>query len=147
MVRIGRDHGLPRHFEGCQLAAWARALGWPLAALACVGGIWLFVAAGSQILEALAALVVLAGVVLVVGLVRCRRHELTVGERMVELRCGPYRHTLPVGSIEHAEPRPATGWRRLYAGRELVLTTSLDRGPLPVPTLDEAELHRALVGP
>jgi hypothetical protein len=145
MVRISRDRDLPRHFDGSPLASWVHYVGWPSAGILCAGGIWLVVGAASKPQEFLGALVALAGVVVAAALVRCRRYEVTIGQRTITLCCGPFRQTLPVGSIEVVQARGATGWRRLYADRELVLETSLDRGPMPVPTRDEAELRGALV--
>jgi hypothetical protein len=144
VVRLRRDHDLPRHFEACSLATWARWAGWPLAGACCIGGISLVVRAESKTVEGAAALGVLVGVLLVVGLVRCRRYEIVVGRRTLGLSCGPYRHTVPLGSIEKGEARAAGGWRRLYADRELELVTSLGDRRFLVPTRDENELRPAL---
>lgn len=61
------------------MATWARWAGWPLAV-----------------------------VLLVVHLVRCRRYEIIVGRRTLGLSCGPYRHTVSLGSIEKGEARAGT---------------------------------------
>jgi hypothetical protein len=146
VVRIRRDRDLPRHFEAIPLAPWVHYVGWPSAGIFSAGGIWLVVGAASKPQEFLGALVALTGVMVAAALVRCRRYEITIGERTITLCCGPFRQTLPVGSLEAVHARRATGWRRLYADRELVLETSLYRGRMPVPTRDEAELRGALVG-
>jgi hypothetical protein len=44
----------------------------------------------------------------VVHLVRCRRYEIIVGRRTLGLSCGPYRHTVSLGSIEKGEARAGT---------------------------------------
>ncbi len=104
---------MPRHFEACSLATWARWAGWPLAV-----------------------------VLLVVHLVRCRRYEIIVGRRTLGLSCGPYRHTVSLGSIEKGEARAAGGWRLLCADREPELVTRLGNRRFLVPTRDEHELRR-----
>jgi hypothetical protein len=81
-----------------------------------------------------------------VVLIRCRCYEVTVGERRIELRLGPFRRTLPSGCVEAAMARPATSWRWLFAPRELVLTLSLETRPVIVPTNDPDDLRAALVG-
>jgi hypothetical protein len=115
VVRLRRDHDVPRRFEACSLATWTRWAGWPL-----------------------------AGVLLVVCLVRCRRCEIIVGRRTLGLSCGPYRHTMPLTSIEKGEARAAGGWRLLCADREPELVTRLGNRRFLVPTRDENELRRAL---
>ena len=146
MVRITRDRDLPLHYEASPLKAAVRTAGWPAGIVATVAGIAGFVRAGSVVAEAAAALLVLIGCVLVVALVRCRRYEVTVGRRMIELRLGPFRRTLPTGCVEAATARPASSWRWLFAPRELVLTLSLGTRPVIVPTHEPEELRAALAG-
>ena len=146
MVRITRDRDLPLHYEASPLKAAVRAVGWPAGIVATVVGITGFVRAGSVVAEAATALLVLIGGALVVALVRCRCYEVTVGRRMIKLRLGPFRRTLPAGCVEAATARRATSWRRLYAPRELALTLSVETRPLIVPTHDPDELRAALVG-
>jgi hypothetical protein len=146
MVRITRDRDLPLHYEASPLKAVVRAVGWPIASTATVFGIAGFARAESTITEALAVSLILIGGTLVVALIRCRRYEVTIGERMIELRLGPSRRILPAGCVEEATPRPATSWRRLYTPRELVLSLSVDTRPLIVPTHDPDDLRVVLVG-
>ncbi len=146
MVRITRDRDLPVHYEASPLKAAVRAAGWPAGAVAIVAGIAAYVKTESGMGEATAALFVFVGCTLVVALVRCRRYEVTVGQRMTELRLGPFRRTLPTGCVEEAAERPASSWRRLYAPRELVLTLSVETRPLVIPTHDPDELRSALSG-
>ncbi len=123
-----------------------KVAGWVVGVLATAAGIAGFARAESTVAEAVAVLLVLIGGTLVVALIRCRRYEVTVGKRMIELRLGPSRRILPAGCVEEATPRPATSWRRLYTPRELVLSLSVDTRPLIVPTHDPDELCAALVG-
>jgi len=146
MVRITRDRDLPLHYEASPLRAMVGAVGWPAGIVAIVAGIAAFVRAGSVAAEAVSALFVVAGSALVVLLVRCRRHEVTIGQRMIELRLGLFRRTLPSGCVEEAAERPASSWRRLYAPWELVLTLSVETRPLVIPTHDPDELRSALAG-
>jgi hypothetical protein len=146
MVQITRDGDLPLHYEASPLGAVFGAIGWPIAIVGTVGGIAAFVKAGSLASEALAALFVVLGCALVVLLVRCRRYEVIIGERMTELRLGPFRRTLPTGCVTDAAERPASSWRRFFAPRELVLTLGVETRPLIVPTREPDELRRTLVG-
>jgi len=146
MVRITRDPDLPLHYEVSSLKAAVRAAGWPAGIVATAAGISAFVNAESVMGEASGALLVLLGCTLVVALVRCRRYEVTIGQRMIELRLGLFRRMLPSGCVEEAEERPASSWRWLYAPWELVLTLSVETRPLIVPTHDPDELRSALAG-
>ena len=147
MVRITRDGDLPLHYEASPLKTSVKVAAWPVAILATVGGIAGFVRAGSVAAEAVAALFVVVGCALMVSLVRCRRYELTVGKRMIELRMGSFRRTLPSGCVEKATTRPATSWRRLFAPQELVLRLSVETRPLIVPTHEPDDLRAALRTP
>lgn len=144
MVQITRDGDLPLHYEASPLGTPFLAVGWPAGIVAIVAGIAAFVKAESMAGEALAAVFVVVGCALVVLLVRCRRYEVVIGERMTELRLGPFRRTLPTGCVTEATERPASSWRRLFAPRELVLTVSVETRPLIVPTHDADELRAAL---
>ena len=128
------------------MTSWVVAVGWAVAVVAIVVGVAAFVHAGSDAGEAVAAALVVLGSVLVVLLVRCRRYEIMVGERLTELRLGPFRRTLPTGSVTRTQEQPASSWRRLYAPRELVLTLSVETRPLVVPTHDPDELRTAFFG-
>ena len=97
MVQITRDGDLPLHYEASPLGAVFGIVGWPVAIIAMIGGIAAFVKAESAAAEAVASLLVVVGCALVVLLVRCRRYEVVVGERMTELRLGPFRRTLQTG--------------------------------------------------
>ena len=146
MVRISRDRDLPLHFEASPLKGAVQAVGWVVGVLAIVAGMAGFVGAESTVAEAAAACLILIGGTLVVVLIRCRCHEVMVGERRIVLRLGPFRRTLPAGCVETATVRRASSWRRLYTPRELALSLSVDTRPLIVPTHDPDELRAVLVG-
>ena len=103
-----------------------------------------YAGAESVVAEAVSVLSVGLGATLVMALVRCRRYEVTIGRRMIELRLGPFRRILPTGCVEKAAEQPASSWRRLYAPWELVLTMSVETRPLIVPTNDPDELRAVL---
>jgi hypothetical protein len=144
MVRITRDRDLPLHYEASPLRTAVGAGGWPVGIVAIVGGIAAFVRANSVASEAVAAFFVVAGCALVVLLIRCRRYEIVIGERMTELRLGPFRRTLPTGCVTDTVEQPSSSWRRFFASRELVLTLSVETRPVIVPTNDPDELSTAL---
>lgn len=144
MVEITRDGDVPIHYEVSYLRYSMRAVGWLVAMLALPGGIAVFVRAGSFAGEAVGALLVVVGVTLVVLLIRCRRYEVTVGKRMIELRLGPFRRTLPAGCVEEATARRASSWRRLYAPREVALALSIETRVVIVPTHEPDDLRSAL---
>lgn len=146
MVRITRDRDLPLHYEASLLRAPVKVAGWLVGVGATVAGMAGFVRAGSVVAEAATACLILIGGTLVVALVRCRCYEVMVGERMIELRLGPFRRTLPAGCVETATVRRASSWRRLYAPRELALSLSVDTRSLIVPTHDPDDLRAALAG-
>ena len=144
MVRIARDRDLPLHYEAAPLKAAVGAVGWPAGIAAIIGGIAAYAGAESVVAEAVSVLSVGLGATLVMALVRCRRYEVTIGRRMIELRLGPFRRILPTGCVEKAAEQPASSWRRLYAPRELVLDLSVETRPLIVPTNDPDELRAVL---
>jgi hypothetical protein len=145
MVQIQRERDLPLHFEASPLNTAVKIVGWALGVLAVAGGITLFVRAELVAAEVTAMAFTVIGGTVVVLLVRCRRYEVTVGERLVELRLGPFRRTFPSGCINEATPGIATGWRRFYATHELVISPSVETRRLIVPTSDPDELREALV--
>jgi len=146
MVRITRDRDLPLHYEESPFGAAVKAVGWLGGIAAIVGGIAAYSGAESAVVEAVSVLSVGLGATLVMALVRCQRYEVTVGRRMIELRLGPFRRTLPTGCVTDAAERPASSWRRFFAPSELALTLSVETRPLVVPTHDPNELRAALVG-
>ena len=145
-MRITRDFDLPLHYEASLLRASVKVVGWLVGVGATVAGMAGFARAESVVDEAVTACLILIGGTLVVALVRCRRYEVTVGKRMIELRLGSFRKTLPAGCVEQAAPRPASSWRRLFAPWELSLTLSVGARPVIVPTHEPDELRMALMG-
>ncbi len=146
MVRIERDRDVPHHFEAAPLKAPVNTVGWILGVLAVAAGIACYVRAELVAAEAAAMVLTATGGTVLVLLVRCRRYEVMVGKRMVELRLGPFRRMFPTGCVDAATPRRATAWRRLYAASEVVLFSSVATRPFIVPTDDPDVLRSALLG-
>jgi lysylphosphatidylglycerol synthetase-like protein (DUF2156 family) len=144
MIQINRDRDLPLHYEASPLEPAISIAGWPAGIVAIVAGIATYVQTLSWAGEIMAAVLVLIGCTLVVALVRCRRYEVTVGRRMIELGLGPFRRRLPTGCVMEVEERPASSWRRFFARSEVALTLSVETRPLIVPTRDPDELRTAL---
>jgi len=111
-------------------------VGWVAAIVGAVGGVLLSVNAQRWAMEAIGVATAGIGGTMLVALLRCRRFETVVNRRFVETAAGPFTKRLPVGFVDRAELRSATGWRRLYADREVVLTSPTGTQPLVVPTGD-----------
>ncbi len=145
-MRIVRDGDLPLHFEAAPLKPAVVAVGWPVAILACAAGV-LPVRAGRarQWSKRLPPFLALVGSSLVVGLVRCRRYEITVGQThdraagrarfAASCRWAPWKLQRPVR-------RRAGGGS--FADRELELTLSVSAQKTIVPTNNPDELRAAL---
>jgi hypothetical protein len=146
MVRVARHRSVPLHFDASPLKSWVDFVGWPTAFALCSAGFISFVRAGSTAAEAAAAFLILIGGSLLVVLFRCRRYEISVSDRLVELRTGPFRRSLPVGCVDAAVAGPASSWRRFFADRELEVTLSVETRTVVVPTRDEDGLRGALLG-
>ena len=94
-------------------------------------------------LDVVAAVVAAAGSVAVYAVVRCRRHETVLGRTWLALATGPFRQQVPVDLVAGTEQRPATGWRRLYGDRELVLRLTMGQ-EIAVPSREPEEITAAL---
>ena len=105
---------VPLHFEGLALRRSMATFGWELAGVCTVGGVGLAVAARGVLVEAAGVMLTVIGAVLLVGLLRCRRFEIVVGPRLLEVGAGPLRRRVPVGFVVNFERRAATSWRRLF---------------------------------
>lgn len=135
---------IPLHFEAVALRRWAQGVGWIAASAFIVGGVVQAAGAERSLVEALGVVLAGTGGVLAVLLVRCRRIETVVTERLLTVSAGPLRRRVPVGFIERFETRPARSWRRFYALLELVLVIGHDGRQLAIPSDDPAELASAV---
>jgi hypothetical protein len=135
-VRISRDLSLPRHHESVPLKTPYRVLGWVIGILGIAGG---FLTAGlveGEPAEIAGSLLVVLGTVSAVGVVRCQSYETTIGSSRIDLESGPVRNTVPSGAVESAVPGPATGWRKLFADQEIVLSVNIGAGRAVFPSRD-----------
>jgi hypothetical protein len=147
MIRIGRDQSIPVYVETIPLKPTSRVVGLLLGVLLLVGGFAEAIWADGTSGRVAGPLLVMAGGILVIAVVRCRAYEITVGTARTEAGTGPFRETIPTGSIESTELRPASGWRRLYADEEVLLHLDTGSGEAVVPSRDPAALHSAISEP
>jgi hypothetical protein len=98
-------------------------------------------------LELPGALLAGLGALVVAAAVRCRRSEVLLGERWLELRTGPLRQRVPLDWLGEAAVRPATSWRRLYADHEVVIDLTTGGRQLVAPSRQPADLKAALPTP
>ncbi len=128
----------PHHFERTLLRPAVRAAAWPAGAAAAAGGIALAVLRQDSPLEVVGALIATVAGLVLLGLFRCRSHEVVIGRKWIHGRAGPLGGRVPVGLVESHEVRPSTGWRRLYSLREVVVRLGHGGRELVLPS-DEPE--------
>ncbi len=131
---------VPQHWEACRLRTgwWLLGLGGGLvAALAGIAGMVL--GEGSW-MEALGAALAAVGGLVAVAAFRCRRWTVSVGREWVRSELGPFVRTLPRRGIASVSVRPASGFRRLYAQREVAITLAAGSHRFRVPSADPETL-------
>lgn len=136
-----QEDEIPLHFEGMYLRAWVKIVGWPLALACAMGGVMVAGKAPGLAVEMAGAIAAATGGVAIVALVRCRRFEIVLGERLLTVGAGPLLRRVPVGLIDRVEERIATSWRRLYADRELALDLSAGTRDIVFPCNQTEELR------
>ncbi|HXV75800.1 MAG TPA: hypothetical protein VD788_05720 [Candidatus Polarisedimenticolaceae bacterium] len=144
MLRLSPDESIPHHFEAVPLRRPFVAVGWTAALLSCAGGLWLAATAYGPSAEILAPFLVVAGALLAVAVVRCRRHELTVGTKRTELKVGPFERIVPTAAVTRVSSRPAAGWRCLFSDREIVFEVEVGRRSVSLPSDDPDAVARAI---
>ncbi len=138
------DMEVPDHFEGVLLKGVARLVGWLLGLIFGVGGITLMVVSAGTAIEALGAACAATGSIILAAVIRCRRYETQVGRQWITIGAGPLTRRIRRDLVSTNQPRAATGWRRLYADDEVVLTLSVGDHQHRVPSRDSEELKTAL---
>ena len=138
------DVEVPDHFEGVPLKGIVRLAGWLAGLVLAVGGITLMVFAAGTAVEALGAVNAVAGAIVLAAVIRCRRFETQIGRRWITLGAGPLTRRIKSDLVAGHKLRAATGWRRLYADHEVVLTLNVGDHQHVVPTRDSEELGKAL---
>jgi len=144
--RRGREEltDLPQHYERVPLVSALRVIGWPAGVAGVVLGVWWMATRDGSPLEVVGAvLATLSGGVLL-GLVRCRAFETTVGVRWVEGRTGPLRHRVPFELVEGVASRPAGAWRRLFGVTEVVLRLGSEGREVVLPSREPGDLVEAI---
>lgn len=135
---------VPRHYEVMRLRAWVQLSGWPLSLVLGAGGVLLAALSATVAPEAVGMVLAAVGAVGIVGLIRCRRFEVVVTEKMLEAIAGPLRRRVPLGFIDAVDVETAVSWRRLYADRQVRVRLQVGERPLLVPSADPDELLAVL---
>ena len=138
------DVEVPEHFEGVPLKGFVRLVGWLVGLILTVGGITLMVLAAGPAIEAFGAVCAAIGCIALAAVIRCRRFETQIGRRWITIGAGPLTRRIKTDLVAGHKLRAATGWRRLYADHEVVLTLSVGEHEHLVPTRDPEELSNAL---
>ncbi len=144
----GRRRSLtPEHYEALRLSGPTRLGLWAAAVVFAVAG----VAVGALVERttasgAAAGLLLSLGGIGLVAAYRLSTFETLVTSHGLQVGWGGLATTVPRWAVDSPEVRPATGWRRLYAPEEVVLSAagSGRSRPLVVPSADPAELVAAL---
>ena len=136
-ARAGEREEVPLLWQGCGLRRVARLVGWVGGLGFAAGGVAAMVVGGGGVAEAAGAAAAAVGGIALLGVVRCRRFEVTVSRERLEAGTGPFRRRVALGLLGPAEVGVATRWRRWYAGREVrvevVSTGEVLRFPSDVP--------------
>jgi len=98
------------------------------------------VALQGSAIELAGALAAAIGAIAIFLLVRCRRFETVLTERWLDAGAGPLRHKVPLELLGRASERDATGWRALYASREVVIDIPAGSRQMVVPSREPDEL-------
>ncbi len=138
------DVEVPDHFEGVPLKGVVRLGGWVAGLILAGGGIALMVFSAGSAIEALGAVCAATGAIALAAVIRCRRHETQIGHRWITIGAGPLTRRLRRDLVAGHKVRTATGWRRLYADHEFVLTLGVGDHQHRVPTRDSEELKKSL---
>ena len=107
-------------------------------------GVWCMVTRGGSVLEIVGAVLASVAAVVLLGLVRCRAFETTVGVRWIEGRTGPVRHRVPLEFVDAVTVRSSRGWRRLYGPTEVVLRLGSGAREVALASLEPDELTSAI---
>jgi hypothetical protein len=138
------DVEVPDHFEGVPLKGTVRLGGWLVGLILTFGGIALMVLSAGTTIDAVGAICAAIGAIALAAVIRCRRYETQIGRRWITIGAGPLTRRIMRDLVAGHELRTATGWRRLYADDEVVLTLSVGEHQHVVPTRDPEELGRFL---
>ncbi len=147
LARKDNREEVPLHFEGHELALWARLGGWICGAATTGTGIIVMVKLAGTSADVGGALLASIGAVTLAAVIRCRRFETVIGKRWLKWRCGPFRSDVPTSLISKGASHASTGWRRLYAPREVIVDLETGQSGPTLPTADADELiHILIVG-
>ena len=135
---------VPDYFEGVPLKGAVRVVGWSGGSILASLGIVLMVLSRGTAIEVVGAVGAASGVIALVAVIRLRRFETQIGRRWITLGAGPLTRRIKRDLVTGCEMRPATGWRKLFADHEVVLTLSVGDHQHIAPTRDPEELQKSL---
>ncbi len=138
------DVEVPDHFEGVPLKGAVQMGGWFGGSILAALGIVLMVLSRGTVNEPLGAVGAAAGTIALVAVVRCRRFEIQIGRRWIIIGAGPLTRRIKRDLVTAYQMRPATGWRRLFADHEVVLTLRVGDYQHIAPTRNPEELQESL---
>lgn len=146
-MRLTRKDPIPHHYEAVTLCPAPRVLGWCGGFLLAATGVAANILGCSSFVRSVVGpLLGTGGVLLLAAVWRLGTYEIVVTD--AGLRAGPslIGRWFPRGELASTTPRPATGWRRLYARNEILTTFSQESGipPLALPSRAPKELQAAL---
>lgn len=134
----------PLMAEDVPLRPLPAAAGFAAGAAAVVAGHVISRAADHPLQDVAAGAIFVIGLTVAVFVVICRHFHTVVTTRTVEGASGPFRVVVPTGSVETAERRPATAWRRLYSTEEVEIRYPLGTGRVVIPSRRAEDLVAAL---
>ena len=146
-MRISRHGPIPEHYEQAFMSAAPRAGLWILGGVLALAGILSGSLAGTPLVRyILSPLASTSGAVLVLIAWRLSRFEVLVTRTALRAGLPPFPRWAPRDTIGSTAVRPATGWRRLYAAEELLVTfdDDPDSPPMAIPSAAPQELAREL---
>jgi hypothetical protein len=147
MPRRSAKNEIPEHYERLRLAAGPR-LGLRAAAVLLVAAALAAGLAphGSTLLSLAGGALALLAAAAVVAAIRLTACEVIVTRISLKVGFGPFGAAYPVWGVRPGTARPATGWRRLYAQREVAVAIDDPRGghAIAVPSSETDELIAAL---
>lgn len=122
LARASRGTEVPELYEGLKLRAWARLSAWLCGLVFVTGGIAVMVSGDGALVELTGALGAAIGAVVLAGVIRCARFEIILGKEWLRIGAGPFTHRMKWDLVRDCTIRPSTGWRRLFADREIVFS-------------------------
>lgn len=136
LFSMTRGFEVPDEFFAVAMRTGPRLVGSAVGAGAVLVGLWALIRGDETALEPVGAAAAAAGVLMLVVVARCGRFTVEVGRSWLRTGSGPFWHRVPVAMIRSVRRSPATGWRRVYSGVELVIDLGTSGGTRRIPVTD-----------